>query len=206
MSTLRCNLGTGAGGVLALTLAVMACGGPGHSQTGAVASGEECRPVTGRIPADAPWDSLPGSWRLTLVATSGTTAGKSVQGAMSLHALESALRQVDRPGYAPVMVPVIGATDVALEQVGAVRLGDLHSTDPNQPGLAIWVSQGPDGAVSAIMRIGQEAIHSDLMRIDGGYTALYLGLVSANAIRGGWASGVNRQQASGYFCAQRVPA
>ena len=55
------------------------------------------------------------------------------------------------------------------------------------------------------MRIGQEAIHSDLMRIDGGYTALHLALVSVNAIRGGWASGVNQQQASGYFCAERVP-
>ena len=131
-------------------------------------------------------------------------AGRTVQGAMTLRAQDPALRRLDRVGPRTVMVPIIGTTDIALEQVGAVRLGDVRSTDPGQPGAAIWVSQGPDGGVSAVMRIGQEAIRSDIVRFDGGYMALYLRQVSANAIGGGWASGVTTEQSSGYFCAQRV--
>ncbi|MGH7427128.1 MAG: hypothetical protein ACREJ4_01985, partial [Candidatus Methylomirabilaceae bacterium] len=64
--------------------------------------------------------------------------GRSVEGALTLQALDSALRRVDRPGPTIVTVPIIGASDIALEDVGAVRLGDVRSTDPLQPGVAIW--------------------------------------------------------------------
>lgn len=111
---------------------------------------------------------------------------------------------MDRPGTTRVTVPVIGAVDIALEGVGAVRLGDTHSLDPAQPGAAIWVSEGANGGVSAVMRIGQEVIHSGLLRFDGGYTALYLRQASPSTIRGGWASGLNGEQSKGYFCADRV--
>jgi hypothetical protein len=131
-------------------------------------------------------------------------AGRSVQGALTLRTQDPALRRVDRPGLTTVTVPVIGTTDIALEQVGAVRMGDVRSTDPRQPGVAIWASQTPDGVVSAVMRIGQEAIQSDIQRFDGGYTVLFLRQVSVNAIRGGWASGVTTEESSGHFCAQRV--
>jgi hypothetical protein len=141
---------------------------------------------------------------LTLVAGSGPKAGQNVEGALTLRAQDTALRRVDRLGPTTVTVPVIGFTDIALEQVGAVRMGDVGSTDPRQPGVAIWASQTPDGVVSAVMRVGQEAIRSDLVRFDGGYTALFLQQVSVNAIRGGWASGVTTETASGYFCAERV--
>lgn len=191
-----------ASGLLAFTLVAAACAGRG--QTGAAGAGEECRPVEGRLAASAPWDSLPGSWRLTLVAASGPMARRSVQGTLTLRALDSALRRVDRPGPQTVTVPVIGATDLALEQVGAQRVGNVQSVDPQRPGVAIWVSQGQDGGVSAVMRIGEEMIHSSLVRFDGAYTALYLRQVSANGIYGGWASGVTGQEAAGHFCAVRV--
>jgi uncharacterized Zn-binding protein involved in type VI secretion len=181
-------------------LATVACAK--HGRTGA--QGDECRPVEGRFTTSTPWDSLSGGWQLTLVAGSGSMAGRRVQGAMTLRAQDPALRRVDRPGPTTVTVPVIGTTDIALEQVGAVRMGDVRSTDPLQPGVAIWASQSPDGEVSAVMRIGQEAIRSDIMRIEGGYTALFLRQVSADAIRGGWASGVTSEESSGYFCALRV--
>jgi len=131
-------------------------------------------------------------------------AGRREQGALTLQAQDSALRRVNRPGPTTVTVPVIGSTDIALEQVGAVRMGDVRSTDPRQPGVAIWASQTPDSVVSAVLRIGQEAIPSNMLRFDGGYTALFLRHVSVNAIRGGWASGVTTETASGYFCAERV--
>jgi len=189
-----------ASGMLPLTLAALACAGHGRSG----ASGDQCRPVEGPFTASIPWDSLSGSWRLTLVAGSGPMARRSVQGALTLRAQDPALRRVDRPGPTTVTVPVIGTTDIALEEVRAVRLGDVRSTDPMQPGVAIWVSQSPDGGVSAVMRIGQEAIRSGIVRFDGGYTALFLRHVAANAISGGWASGVTTEESSGYFCAQRV--
>jgi hypothetical protein len=189
-----------ASGVLALTLAALACARHGRSG----AAGEECRPVEGPFTASAPWDSLAGTWQLTLVAGSGPMAGHREEGALWLQAQDSALRHLDRPGPTTVTVPVIGTTDIALEQVGAVRIGDVRSTDPGQPGVAIWASRAPDGSVSAVMRIGQEAIRSNLVRIEGGYTALFLRHVSVNAIRGGWASGVSTETASGYFCAERV--
>lgn len=154
--------------------------------------------------ASARWDSLPGSWRLTLVATSGGMAGRSAQGSLTLRALDAALRRIERPGPAIVTVPVIGATDVPVEQVGAVRMGNLLSADPQRPGAAIWVSQGADGGVSAVLRIGEEAIRSDLLRFDGGYTALFLRQVSAASLRGSWASGVTTEEAGGHFCAVRV--
>lgn len=185
---------------LALAFAMLACAGRGR--TGA--AGVECRPVEGPFTASAPWDSLAGTWQLTLVAGSGSMAGRREQGALTLQAQDTALRRVDRPGATTVTVPVIGTTDIALEQVGAVRMGDVRSADPLQPGVAMWVSQTPDGSVSAVMRIGQEAIRSNLVRFDGGYTVLFLRQVSVNAIRGGWASGVSTETASGYFCAERV--
>jgi hypothetical protein len=145
-----------------------------------------------------------GSWRLTLVATAGPAAGRSVQGSLTLRAQDPAAQRVDRPGPTTVTVPVIGTTDLALEQVGAQRVGNVQSADPQRPGVAIWVSRGQDGGVSAVMRIGEEMIHSNLTRFDGAYLALYLRQVSANRIYGGWASGVTGQEAAGHFCAVRA--
>jgi hypothetical protein len=186
--------------MLALAFATLACAGRGRSGAAAV----ECRPVEGPFSATAPWDSLAGTWQLTLVAESGPMTGHREEGALWLQAQDTALRRVDRPGPTTVTVPVIGTTDIALEQVGAVRMGDVRSADPLQPGISIWESRAPDGSVSAVLRIGQEAIRSNLLRIEGGYTALFLRQVSINAIRGGWASGVTTEAAKGYFCAQRA--
>jgi hypothetical protein len=190
-----------AGALLAATVA-WSCAA--RSRTGSLAAGDSCRPVEGRVSAATPWDSLPGSWRLTLVATGGPRSGGSVQGTLTLRAQEASLRRVDRPGPDVVTVPVTGATDVAVEQVGAQRIGNLQSADPQRPGAAIWVSQGQDGGVSAVMRIGEEMIHSSLVRFEGAYTVLYLRQVSASGIYGGWASGVTGQEASGHFCAVRA--
>ena len=200
MSGRRGGIRVRPGGVLALTVLTLACAGRGRSGAAAV----ECRPVEGPFTTSAPWDSLAGNWQLTLVAESGPMVGHREEGALSLQAQDTALRRVDRAGPTTVTVPVIGTTEIALEQVGAVRIGDVRSIDPLQPGVAIWASRAPDGSVSAVMRIGQEAIRSNLLRIEGGYTALFLRQVSTNTIRGGWASGVTTEAAKGYFCAERV--
>lgn len=131
-------------------------------------------------------------------------AHRSVQGMLTLRAQDSSLRRVERPGPQTLTVPVIGATDLAVELVGAQRVGNVRSADPQRPGVAIWVSQGQDGGTSAVLRIGEETIHSNLTRFDGAYLALYLRRVSANRIYGAWASGVTGEEAAGHFCAVRV--
>ena len=185
-----------------LALMPLACAGHGRRDTAPPAS--DCRPSTGRLAANAPWDSLPGTWRLTLVASFGSMTGQSVQGEMTLRGQDAVQRRVERPGPTIVTVPVIGATDVALDAVGARRIGDLHSLEPARPGLAIWVSRGADGGMSAVLRIGQEEIHPTLLQIEGAYTVLYLREVTRDAMRGGWASGVMQEEAHGHFCAERV--
>lgn len=139
-----------------------------------------------------------------LVATAGPMTGRSVQGRLTLQRLDSSLRRVNRLGT-DVTVPVVGWADISLEQVAAQRVGDVLSANPERPGASIWVSRGTDGGVSAVMRIGQEQIHTDLQRFEGAYTVLYLRQVSATGIYGGWASGAGvGQRASGHFCATRA--
>lgn len=201
MTTTSGTVRAGAGTLLGCALIAVACAGRGKA--GAAAMGETCRAVEGRITADAPWDSLTGDWRLTMVASAGPMAGRQAEGTMTLQVRDPGVRRMDVPGTTVVTVPAIGSTDIALEQVGAVRIGNLQSSDPMQPGLGIWVSEGTDGGVSAVLRIGQEALRTDIVRFDGGYTALYLRQVTGETIRGGWASGVRSQEASGHFCAVR---
>lgn len=188
--------------LLLLMLVVVACAGRSRPDTATAVS--DCRAIVGRLAPNAPWDSLPGTWRLTLVATFGSMTGRSVQGEVTLRGQDSVQRRVERPGPTVVTVPVIGAADIALEAVGATRIGDLHSLEPAKPGLAIWVSRGADGGMSAVLRIGQEETHPTLMQIEGAYTVLYLREVSSDAMRGGWASGVMQEEAHGHFCAERV--
>lgn len=200
MSAGNCRVRRDGSWLVVLALQSAACSGHG----GAAVTPSACHPVEGRLPENVHWDSLPGSWRLTLVAETGQMASRSVQGTMSLREQLPALKQVNILGAHPVTVPIIGTADIDLEGVGAVRLGDVLSTDPGHPGLAIWVSEGGGDGVSAILRIGEEAIRGDIVRFDGGYTALYLQHVSASSIRGGWASGVTTKAVTGYFCAERI--
>jgi hypothetical protein len=191
-----------AAGLLAMSLGVVACGPRGIRV--AAPADDACRPVTATAVGDAPWDSLPGEWRLTLVATAGRMAGRVAQGNLTLRAQEPSLRAVDRPGPVVVTVPVVGSTDLAVEEAGAIRMGDLRSAEPRQPGVSIWVSRGADGGVSAVLRIGQEEIGTGRQPFDAGYTVLYLRRVTGATMLGGWASGVTDEVASGHFCAVRA--
>ena len=188
--------------LMALPLAVAGCGSRGGCAALAADSG--CQAVAAASLAGAPWDSLPGEWRLTMVATRGPMAGRVAQGSLTLRAQEASLRRVERPGPVTVTVPVIGATDLGVEAIGAVRMGDVRSTDPRHPGVSIWVLRGADGGVSAVLRIGEEEIGAARQPFDAGYTVLYLRRVSGAGFYGAWASGVPDEVASGHFCAVRT--
>ena len=119
--------------LVALPLALAACVARGRPP--APAADAVCRPVDAASLALAPWDSLVGTWHITVVATRGPLAGRVVEGTVTLQAEDAALRRVNRPGPNRVSVPVVGATDLAVEEVGAVRMGDLRSTDLRRPGV-----------------------------------------------------------------------
>jgi len=186
----------------AVPVAVAACAARG-GQPAPVAEAP-CVPVDAVALAGTPWDSLAGEWRLTLVATRGPMAGRSVWGILSLRPQEPGLRRMDRPGPNLVTVPLVGTSDIRLEEVAAVRMGNLGSSDPSRPGASVWVSQGADGIVSGVLRLGQEEIGSRLQPFDAGYTALYLRRVGVSGIYGGWASGTPEEVAAGHFCAVRA--
>ncbi len=106
-------------------------------------------------------------------------------------------------------VPLYGAVEIALEEVGAVVAGALGSLEPAAPGVAVLeIHDGADGPISdLILRLGSEANRRDVVRFDGAFTALYVRRIESSGFAGRWASGVpGEEPAGGHFCAVRVPA
>jgi len=131
-------------------------------------------------------ESLPGEYRLTLVATSGALAGRSTSGSLSLGAHS-------------------GRAAIDLASVGAVAPGDIASVDSTRPG--VLVVESPTAATRTpplILRFGADANQSDRQPFDGAHMALFVDAVSPNGINGRWTSGVDARSAAGYFCAERA--
>lgn len=141
-------------------------------------------------------DRLSGSWRLVLVATEGSAAGRSVSGWLRLVPPPGGALAVGGQGAAMVL---IGTADIEMEQVGALRMGDTRSLDTLAPGVAV-ITTGP----AVIVRIGSDSNRRDVMRFDGGYFALRLRSQSADAFAGTWVSGgAGPEESAGHFCAAR---
>lgn len=159
-----------------------------------------CGPATGDPGAVAAED-LAGNYRLKLVATEGAKAAQSAEGTLGLQPYEGSLRVVTIGGIRDTAASYVhyGSTDVDLEAVGAVRLGDLGSLDPLRPGVAVIERKG-----TVTLRLGSDANRRDVARFDGGFTALQVGEVLRDGFTGSWRSGVGIQRSSaGYFCAVR---
>jgi hypothetical protein len=95
--------------------------------------------------------------------------------------------------------PLIGTATIDVESVGAVRMGDLSSTDPVRPGVAV-IEQA--GAVT--LRLGADANRWGQTRFDGGFFALRVQATSEDGFSGTWSSGVTSAEAEGHFCATRM--
>ncbi|MGH7674059.1 MAG: hypothetical protein ACREMV_02210 [Gemmatimonadales bacterium] len=164
-------------------------------------AGTECRPLPDGPPTATSTTGLAGEYRLTLVATRGPRAGRIAEGRLWLAPQDTALQllfQLNGAVDSTARMPLIGATDVDLDAVGAVRMGALDSRDPRQPGVAVLETPG-----TIILRLGAEANRRDVVRFDGGYMALYVRATGGAGFAGGWASGVTGPEAEGYFCAVR---
>lgn len=172
---------------------------------------QECTPLpeATELLADVRAGNLAGSYRVVLVGTSAEYTGRQIEGALELYPQDSALQSLAVAGGVPVTgaaMPLYGALDAAIEQVGGMRLGSSTLLDPTQPGVAVLeqVTQSETGSVMSItMRVGSDANNRDMVRFDGGFMALYVREVTPEGFRGTWASGVRGPEHEGYFCATK---
>lgn len=187
---------------VAITASVMVGCAGNQSQV----SESACTPVEGGLHRGATADGLGGEYDLTLVATKGDRAGERAVGRLALRPHEGDMRTVTDPSGRPVpntTSPLYGTTDVALDLVGALELGDTESMDPASPGVAVIQRTGDSTSIT--VRLGSVANRRDITRFDGGFTALYVKAIDGNRFAGDWASGRRGREAEGYFCAVRVP-
>ncbi len=193
-------------GFLTLVATVLGCGG---NQAQTAAGTIACEPVEGNLPADVDAASWAGEYRLTLVATSGDSAGKQTSGVLRLVRQSDDLLKPDAGSMdVATEMPLIGTVEVDLGAVYAIEVGALDSQDPVAPGVLVLErpyekeTGGPGTEVT--IRFGAEANRRGITRFDGGYTALFVLQAGPNGFSGNWASGVTGQRANGHFCA--VPA
>jgi hypothetical protein len=158
-----------------------------------------CGPSNGTLVAGAAAPGLTGRYRLILVATAGPRSGRRVEGGLRLDRDSTA-----RSGSETLVAALAGATDIALDSVGALRAGDAGSMDPARPGVLVFASV-PGAPPRILIRLGSEANRQDQQPFESAYTVLDVLAVNGEGFAGRWRSGVTDTQAQGYFCARRVP-
>ncbi|UCF19172.1 MAG: hypothetical protein JSU87_14790 [Gemmatimonadota bacterium] len=144
-------------------------------------------------------EGLEGEYELTLVAAAGEAEGRSASGRLWLYANAPEMRALPAAAggvRSDASAPLYGATDVAPEAVGGLRLGDPMSRDPEKPGVLLVQQNG-----RIVLRVGSEANRRGLLRFDGGYFVLRVQEVTDAGFAGTWASGLLEVQAQGHFCA-----
>ena len=168
---------------------VAALAGPG-----ADSSETPCHPAQNVLAADATLTDAAGAYRLTLVAQQRSGKSPSVAGSLLLQPWSS-------DAFAPASSPLRGATDIDLEAVGAVSVGDPGSKDPAAPGVLVLESR-QDGAPRILLRLGSDANRADQPLFDGGFAVLEVAEITTSGFAGKWRSGAEGQFASGHFCAR----
>jgi hypothetical protein len=189
--------------------AVVACHAARPAPSPASEATINCEPPRGSLPATATADGLAGSFRLHIVATTGPTPGRWVEGALSL-------APVSDPAERSVVVmgtrdptsayALAGAAELDPASLGAASTGDLSSTDPAAPGVLVIERHpgNPGAGTEIILRLGAEANRRERLRYDGGYFALLVRGIGPRGFTGTWSSGSGSSSATGYFCAERV--
>lgn len=180
-----------------VVLAGVVCVAGGCATRGTQRGAAGCQPSGPPDLASAPvTDGLAGDYRLTLVATQGAHHGR-IEGTLTLVPMPDSLRALGTS-----QVPLVGTTQLPLEEVGALRLGDVTSRDPLRPGAAV-IERGTGPGRTIVVRLGSEANRRDLQRFEGGYTVLRIHRITEDGFSGLWVSGVMEDEAGGHFCAVR---
>ncbi len=148
---------------------------------------------------------MQGDYALTMVATAGAAAGRTVTGTLRLVPQDSALVAADG-----ALQPLRGTADIRLESVGATRMGDLAAEDPAAPGVGVYEQRAPGGGVpSVVVRLGAGSNGRGPSPIDAAHATLFVARIAADGFAGSWRSSAGStfppRRASGYFCAVRTP-
>ena len=147
-----------------------------------------CRPGSRTARASAP--PRPGTYRLTMVAETGSRAGGVVRG--NLWLAESDEGQQRR---------LYGHTDLALMSLGAVLDNDPlpSSTAPHAPGVLLW----PDEMLLSVSTFSNRHT-AGMIRLGPGGTGLWIRERWDSGFSGTWKSLGHVQDGYGYYCAVRV--
>jgi hypothetical protein len=161
--------------------------------------------VTLPLPASASTAEMRGEFSLTMVATAGADSGRTAVGRVTLVSQDSGLIAAER-----AQQPLRGTAEIALEDVGAVRMGALGATDPRAPGVAVYEQRAPvTGVPTVVVRLGSASNARGPAVFDAGHTTFYVRRIAREGFFGGWASSAGstypRRRAEGYFCAVRRP-
>lgn len=158
------------------------------------ADADACAPTMANLAQDATLAGAHGRYRLVLV----TRTGEQAFGVLVLVASPPG-----REVLGPASTPLLGSLDIDLGEVGARRIGDPASTDPDAPGvLVLEFDRG--GTRQVMLRIGSEANRVDQRLFDGGHTVLRVQQIDADGFAGTWESGLRSSLAVGFFCATRL--
>ncbi len=191
----------GVAGGLVVAAMVAACA---HLRTAGGDGGGECRQAgDAPLPATASTALMRGDFLFTMVATGGAKAGRSVTGRLSLEPQDSALMAVERATQ-----PLRGTAEIALDSVGAVRVGDLAATAHDAPGIAVYEQRAPTGMPTVILRLGNQSNARGAQVFDAASTTGYVRRITEGGFYGGWSSSAGSvfpmREARGYFCAIRA--
>jgi len=170
---------------LALLAMTSAC-----ASTGRHAS-EACEPSVQGAPLQIRAEELAGSWRLTMVPTSGSKAGTRITVALDLG-----------PGSGQQILT--GSTALVADSIGASSVGDFSSTDTAAPGVALLDYTSSSGSRVVMLRFGSLANRTAEQRFDGSHLAAIVHSASPDGFQGTWRSGDGQNEvAAGHFCARR---
>jgi hypothetical protein len=169
-----------------MTIAVAGCARAGSGGT----AQEACTPETEVALAGATGRSLEGDYVLTLVATSGDSAGRQAVGGLTL-------RPTTRPDAA-----LAGTTDLAARRLGARLPGEVGAAADSAPGVLVLDVDGQPAGI--MLRLGSRANERGVVRFEGEYTALTVHRIRADGFSGSWRSGDLTERAAGHFCARRI--
>ena len=158
------------------------------------ADADTCVPAAATLAPENTLVGAHGRYRLVLVARTGEQA---------VGALVLVASPPGREVLGPASTPLLGSLDIDLGEVGARRIGDSSSADPDAPGVLV-LEFDRDGTRQVMLRIGSEANRVDQRLFDGGYTVLRVQQIDAGGFAGTWESGVPSSVTTGHFCATRL--
>ena len=160
-----------------------------------VADVDACNPTTAILADDATLVGARGRYRLVLVTGTGE---RTVSGLLELVAFPPG-----RDVLGSASTPLQGSTDVDPRVVGARRIGDPASKDPDAPGVLV-LETVRGGGRQILLRLGSDANRVDRRLYDAGYTVLRVQQIDAGGFSGTWESGARSSSTTGHFCAKRL--